>query len=97
MSIKVLYIPKNFYTSQNKFLATPLILTEYVEPVLHYYYFVVDKCQVHKNIKIKSLLGVRKGYEKLLVANSNSRQITQVYINRTVNKLNNVKNRERRG
>jgi len=25
MSIKVLYLPKNFYTSQNKFLATPVI------------------------------------------------------------------------
>jgi len=42
-------------------------------------------------------LGVRKGSEILMVANSNSRQITQVDINRTVNKLSNVKNRERRG
>jgi len=25
MSIKVLYLPENFYTPQNKFLATPLI------------------------------------------------------------------------
>jgi len=40
---------------------------------------------------------VRKGYEILMVANSNSRQITQVDINQTVNKLSNVKNRERRG
>ena len=41
-------------------------------------------------------MGVRKGYEILMVANSNSRQITQVDINQTVNKLSNVKNRERR-
>ena len=69
-----------------------------MEPVLHYYYFVGEKCHVHKNIKIKSFfLGVRKGSEILMVANSNSRQITQVDINRTVNKLSNVKNRERWG
>jgi len=61
MSIKVLYIPKNFYTSQNEFMATPLISTEYVEPVLHYYYFVVDKCQVHRNIKIKSFFKCAEG------------------------------------
>jgi len=27
MSIKVLYLPRNFYTPKNKFLATPLYMT----------------------------------------------------------------------
>jgi len=39
MSIEVLYLPKTFYTSQNKFLATPLVLSKSIRDTTVYFTF----------------------------------------------------------
>jgi len=36
MSVKVLYLPKNFYTPESIFLATPLIYTTFVQISKYY-------------------------------------------------------------